>query len=321
MFRPMATTPPDRSELQGVILAAGKGTRIQPFSDHYPKPLLPVYDRPLLLWQVEAMRELGITEILIVIGHLGHRVVQALGDGSRWGVNIRYVEQEETLGIAHAVGQLERRVDRPFLLFLGDIFFETRELGTMLEAFEREGVDAVLAVKPELDPEAMRRNFSVEVDERGFVERVVEKPRHPRTQLKGCGLYLFDLAIFDAVRATPRTALRDEYELTHTIQIFVGNGHGVVPARVVEADLNLSNPPDLLELNLHVMRQRGEDCRLAPGVEVHADASVTGSVIMEGARILAGAQLDECLVLPGEVVGPGRYKRSIFASGQEVTCL
>ena len=95
------------SDLQGVILAAGKGTRIQPFSDHYPKPLLPVYDRPLLLWQVEAMRELGITDILIVIGHLGHRVVQALGDGSRWGVRIRYVEQEETLGIAqHALQTL-----------------------------------------------------------------------------------------------------------------------------------------------------------------------------------------------------------------------
>ncbi|MDG1500164.1 MAG: sugar phosphate nucleotidyltransferase [Planctomycetota bacterium] len=314
----MATPP---TNLQGVILAAGKGTRIRPFSDHYPKPLLPVFDRPLLLWQVEAMRELGITDILIVIGHLGHRVVQSLGDGSEWGVQIRYVEQEKTLGIAHAVGQLEPHLDHPFLLFLGDIFFETKALGSMLDAFNRDGVDAVLAVKVEEDREAMRRNFSVELGEDGFVSHVVEKPRHPRTNLKGCGLYLFDTSIFDAVRATPRTALRDEYELTTTIELFVQGGHGIVPAEVIEADLNLSAPPDLLDLNLHVMRQRGLDNHIAEGAKVESGAQITNSVIMAGATVKAGAVLDECLVLPGEVISAGRWKRSIFASGQEVSCL
>ena len=314
----MATPP---TNLQGVILAAGKGTRIRPFSDHYPKPLLPVFDRPLLLWQVEAMSELGITDILIVIGHLGHRVVQSLGDGSEWGVQIRYVEQEKTLGIAHAVGQLEPHLDHPFLLFLGDIFFETKALGSMLDAFNRDGVDAVLAVKVEEDREAMRRNFSVELGEDGFVSHVVEKPRHPRTNLKGCGLYLFDTSIFDAVRATPRTALRDEYELTTTIELFVQGGHGIVPAEVIEADLNLSAPPDLLDLNLHVMRQRGLDNHIAEGAKVESGAQITNSVIMAGATVKAGAVLDECLVLPGEVISAGRWKRSIFASGQEVSCL
>lgn len=310
-----------REDLEGVILAAGKGTRIAPFSDHYPKPLLPVFDRPLLLWQVEAMRELGIRDILIVVGHLGHRVVESLGDGSKFGVNIRYVEQQETLGIAHAVGQLEPHITRPFLLFLGDIFFETRKLHSMLEAYGRPGVDGVLAVKVEPDREAMRRNFSVELNDEGFVRRVVEKPRHPRTNLKGCGLYLFDLEIFDAVRATPRTALRDEYELTHTIQIFVSDGHGVVPAEVVERDLNLSNPPDLLDLNLHVMRREGHDCFVAEGAEVDPEGSVEGSVVMRGAKIPAGAHLVECLVLPGEVVPVGTFRRTIFASGLEVSCL
>ena len=308
------------SELEGVILAAGKGTRIRPFSDHYPKPLLPVFDRPLLLWQVEAMRELGIRDILIVVGHLGHRVVETLGDGSRYGVNIRYVEQQETLGIAHAVGQLEPYIERPFLLFLGDIFFETRNLASMLAAYQRPDVDAVLAVKVEEDREAMRRNFSVEVGGDGLVKRVVEKPRHPRTNLKGCGLYLFDLEIFDAVRATPRTALRDEYELTHTIQIFVADGHGVVPAEVIERDLNLSNPTDLLDLNLYVMRREGHTYYVAEGAEVDPSATVVSSVIMQGATVPAGAHLEECLVLPGERVPARKFRRTIFASGLEVSC-
>lgn len=314
-------TSPARGDLEGVILAAGKGTRIQPFSDHYPKPLLPVFNRPLLLWQVEAMRELGIRDILIVVGHLGHRIVESLGDGSRFGVRIRYVEQQQTLGIAHAVGQLEPHITRPFLLFLGDIFFETRDLGSMLERFGEDGVDGVLAVKVEDDPAAMRRNFSVEVGDDGFVRRVVEKPRLPRTNLKGCGLYLFDVGIFDAVRATPRTALRDEYELTTTIQIYLNDGYGVVPAEVVERDLNLSNPPDLLNLNLHVMQREGLERSLGEGVVVEDGASVTRSVIMRGAHVPAGAHLTECLVLPGERVPVGQHTRTIFASGLEVPCM
>src|SRR6186713_1916700 len=122
------STPP-----MGVILAAGKGTRMAPFSEHYPKPILPVGMKPLVAHQLESMSSLGVRDVVIVIGHLGHEVVRALGDGERWGVQIRYVEQEETLGIAHAVSRLERFVDRPFFLFLGDIFFETENLGSMLE--------------------------------------------------------------------------------------------------------------------------------------------------------------------------------------------
>jgi len=308
------------TELQGVILAAGKGKRIQPFSHHTPKPLLPVLDRPLLVWQIQAMRELGVTDIVIVIGHLGHHVVQTLGDGSRYGVKLSYVEQDQVLGIAHAVGQLEPHVSRPFLLFLGDIFFETKNLASMLTAFEQDGVDAVLAVKVEQDKAAIRRNFTVDLDDAGRVRRVIEKPRHPRTNLKGCGLYLFDATFFDAVRRTPRTALRDEYELTDAIQIFIDYGYGVVPANVVEDDLNLSGPEDLLALNLHVMKQAGHERYLAEDATLEDGASAEESVVMSGARLAKGANLRRCLVLPNEVVKAGTYTDSIFAGGVEVHC-
>lgn len=307
-------------QFQGVILAAGKGKRIRPFSDRYPKPLLPVLDRPLLAWQIEAMRGLGIRDVTIVIGHLGHRVVEELGDGSKFGVRLSFVEQDEMLGIAHAVGQLEPHVTRPFLLFLGDIFFETAGLESMLESFQRPDVQAVLAVKVEPDPAALRRNFTVEADEDGFVRRVIEKPRHPRTDLKGCGLYLFDPAIFDSIRRTPRTALRDEYELTDAIQIFIHDGYGVVPASVVQRDLNLSEPRDLLELNLHVLESGGRSAFVAPSASVPDGARVERSIVMAGAVLDPGAALEECVVLPGERVPAGQHRRSIFASGRAVAC-
>ena len=305
---------------EGVILAAGKGKRIRPFSDRYPKPLLPLIDRPLLAWQIDAMRSIGIEDITIVIGHLGHRVVEELGDGSKYGVRLSYVEQDEMLGIAHAVGQLEKHLERPFLLFLGDIFFETESLQSMLDRFERDDVQAVLAVKVEPDRDALRRNFTVEADDGGFVRRVIEKPRHPRTDLKGCGLYLFDPTIFDSIRRTPRTALRDEYELTDSIQIFIDDGYGVVPAPVVQRDLNLSEPRDLLLLNLHVLGSMGKESHVAESARVASGVSLERSVVMDHAVVEEGTELKECLVLPGERVQPGRYERVIIAGGRTVDC-
>ena len=225
----------------GVILAAGKGTRIRPFSETTPKPLLPILDRPLMAWQIEQLKTLGVERIVVVIGHLGHKVVQTLGDGSRYGVQLTYVEQDEMLGIAHAVGQLEAHLDGPFLLFLGDIFFETVQLDRMLERISEPDVQGVLAVMREPNPDLIRRNFTVQTDERGFVRRVIEKPRHPKSDLKGCGLYMFDPAIFDSIRRTPRTALRDEYELTDAIRDQVDDvGGDLLTGRIGRRDLLLA---------------------------------------------------------------------------------
>ena len=314
----MSTTS---SALQGVILAAGKGTRIQPLSEHLPKPLLPILDKPLLVWQIEEMRNLGIHDIVIVIGHLGHHVVKALGNGSTLGVNLTYVEQLDMLGIAHAVAQLTAYVNRPFLLFLGDIFFETEDLSSMLELFARDDVQGVLAVKKEVDVAAIRKNFTVTLDDAGFVRRVIEKPWNPTTDLKGCGLYLFDDSIFDAIRRTPRTALRDEYELTEAVQIFVDQGAGVVPAPVVQNDLNLSNGTDLLDINLHVMQKAGHDNWIAESAQVDASADLNRVVVMSGARVAAGAILEECLVMPNEVAPGGKHRRKIFMRGHEISCV
>src|SRR5262245_35355956 len=111
------------SKYCGAILAGGRGSRMQPFSERYPKPLLPVCNKPLILHQIEIMRSVGIRQIVILIGHKGFELSKTLGDGSQFGVTIRYVEQGSALGIAHAVGRLEREINQPFLLFLGDIFF------------------------------------------------------------------------------------------------------------------------------------------------------------------------------------------------------
>jgi len=287
---------------QGVILAAGHGSRMGPFGDTVPKPVAPVCNKPLLAYQLEHLRGLGIEDIIIVIGHLGRRIVDALGDGSAYGVKIRYVEQEKRLGLAHAVGQLERHVTGPFVLMLGDIFFEVDDLPQMLRIHQETSAAAVLAVKDENDPAAIRRNFAVLADETGAVRRVIEKPRVVPNRLKGCGIYLFDERIFEAVRRTPRTAMRDEYELTDSIQILIDYDYPVRIAHAVKWDMNVTFIGDLIECCVHVLRQQGRTSLVGRDCIVPEGAKLTDSVLGDGARVDHPIALTRCVVMPGATV-------------------
>lgn len=308
---------PDEGPVVGVILAAGKGTRLMPFSARHPKPLLPVLERPLIEYQLDALRSVGVRRVVVVIGHLGAEIVRHLGDGSAHGVAIEYVEQEATLGIAHALARVEPHVDRPMLVLLGDIFFVHDDLGQMVRMLEA-GAHAVLAVKEEPDIEAMRRNYVAIEDESGRVVRVVEKPRHPRGRLKGCGIYLFQPDFFDSLRRTPRTAMRDEYELTDGIQIFIDDGYVVKTARVIRDDVNLSYPRDLLDLNLRLL---GEGSRIAATASLPAGATVERSIVSDGAMVEQSIAIRDSLVLPHARVTSARdLRRQIVTRDDVIDC-
>lgn len=304
----------------GVILAAGKGTRMQPFSERYPKPILPVLGRPLIAHQLAKMVSLGIEDVVIVIGHLGHEVVRTLGDGAAFGLRLRYVEQGETLGIAHAVSRLEPHVDRSFFLFLGDIYFATADLASMVARLHQpDPAHAVLAVKREADPEAIKRNFTVMVGGDGRVTRVIEKPRFPRTDLKGCGIYLFDPSFFDAVRRTPRTAMRNEYEITDAIQIFIDDGYRVEAAAVIHEDLNLSFARDLLDLNLHLLDESGQGVLLGRDVVVHEGARLERCILMDGAIVDHPVQMRDVLMFPSARLQHARdLNKAILTADAEI---
>ncbi|MCX8042961.1 MAG: sugar phosphate nucleotidyltransferase [Desulfobacterota bacterium] len=304
--------------IMGVILAGGKGSRMYPFSEHYPKAILPICNKPLMEHQIEMMKAVGIESIIVVIGHYGFDVVRVMGNGERYGITLHYVDQGQTLGIAHALSKLENLIDRPFMLFLGDIFFVTDSLQPMIDEFFDSGVNAVLATKIEPDVNAIKRNFSVLMDEKGFVRRVIEKPRHPVNNLKGCGLYLFDLHIFDAVRRTPRTASRDEYEITDSIQILIDDGFKVKSKTIIQEDLNLTYPEDLLMINLIELRRRNLPCLIGSNTSLSPDRvenSVIGdnvvcpaaimiknSVVFSNTTINEGTDLEQAIVTPDRII-------------------
>ena len=173
----------------------------------------------------------------------------------------------------------------------------------------------------EPDLEKIKRNFVVVVGPSGLVARVIEKPRHPRTDLKGCGFYLFDVSFFDAVRRTPRTALRDEYEITDSIQIFIDDGYGVAAAEVVKDDMNLSYPHDLLAINLHVLDRLGLPSLVGQGVRLAPGTVVERSVVMDGVVVDPAIRIRDSLVFPDQVVSrQADLERTILLPGHEIDC-
>lgn len=308
-------------ELVGVILSAGKGSRIDPFNAHFPKPLLPIGNRPIMGHHLETYRGLGITKCCVVVGHLMDRIINHFGRDANAGLDIRYVEQNDILGIAHAVGQVEPYVDGPFLLCLGDIFYLAKDIDRLVTRYEQGDVAAVLAVKEEDDPDIVRRNFSVEVDDDGFVARVVEKPREPASLLKGCGIYLFGPEVFDAIRRTPRTALRNEYEITSSIQILIDDGHKVAVEPVIDWDLNVTFPGDLLDGNITYLRHLGLDNLIDETATIEDGVTLTRCVVGAGARVKGPGKLADCVVLPGTVVDAGQdLRRALVSPGLVSRC-
>ncbi|MSP11873.1 MAG: hypothetical protein EXR62_02830 [Chloroflexi bacterium] len=294
----VVTTQP----LVGVILAAGQGKRIAPLSVEMPKPLLPVLDKSIMEWQILDMASVGIRRVYIVVGHLGHKIRSALGDGRALGVQITYVEQSHPQGIAHALLTLESHVDQPMLIFLGDIFLKFNRLQTAVEMLALPEVDGVLIVKHEPMREYIMRNFAVLLDDTGKVVRVIEKPRHPPNDLKGCGVYLFKPAFFDALRRTPRSMLRNEYEITDAIQVYIDDGCRVQVANVVEWDMNMTFPADLLECNLRMLVTSGQTKVISPQADLAPGCTVESSVIGAGVRVLYPISIQRSLIWAGAQV-------------------
>ena len=295
-------------QMVGVILAAGKGARMYPFSERSPKPILPILNRPLLAHQIEVMRECGMADVHIVVGHLGYQVASYFGDGSNYGIRIHFVEQESTLGLAHAVGALESRIQVPFHL--------KAPLRPLCDQVLSGEVNANLVSMYEPDPEMVKRNFVIQADNTGRVTKVIEKPRYVNSQLKGCGLYVFDPHIFDAIRRTPRTAMRDEYEITDSIQILINDGYITHHHPIAERDLNLTKPADLLTINLIELARSGMARLVDESVKMPAGTVIDRSVIGKGVTITHPIRITNTVIMPGVTVTASSDLDSVVMDGE-----
>jgi NDP-sugar pyrophosphorylase family protein len=300
------------SHYVGAILAAGRGSRMGEWARRVPKPIMPVGDAPLIVHQIRAMKAVGIRQVFVVVGEWREKIRASVED-HELGVDITYVEQGEPLGSANAVGRLAPHIDASFVLLLGDYYVERSQevLERMIRAAEAGEGSATLA-KHESDATLLREACCIEVGEGGRIEEIVEKPLRPTTQLKGCGFYVLRPEFFDAVRRTPRTALRDEYELTVALDIFVQRQHRVYVVESDSPDTNFTRPSDVLQCNLEWLDRQRLPSYVGPGVELPASLRLDRCLIGAGAQVGDLQQMREVVVFPGASCrGIQRLQRAI----------
>lgn len=301
---------------QGVILAAGKGSRIFPLSKSYPKPLLPVLNKPVMQYQLEIMREAGIDEITIVIGSLGSQIKMYFGDGSKFKVKISYVFDRNPCGIASSLMKARNKISGPFALFLGDIFVAGANITPAVRRMEATSADGIIIGKVETDIEAVRRNFSITTNTRGRVLKVIEKPKNPASLFKGYGFYLFSPAIFEAISKTGRSTLRNEYEITDSIQTLIDLDGRVYSEEWKNWDFNLSFPKDLLDCNLKMLKENKLDYLIGHEAEISRGSRIVASVVGDRSQIKNRIDMVQCLVLPDTTIDEniGSLHRYIFTN-------
>jgi glucose-1-phosphate thymidylyltransferase len=304
----------------GVILAAGRGTRMGSLGQECPKALLPVGNRPLIEHHLEALRDADIRDVFLVVGHRGDRIEDAVGDGGRHGVRVGYVEQGTPLGSAHAVGRLADRIDSRFVLLLGDYYLSGLDLPRLLQRSEALAA-SVLVAKREANREALLEACVLDVDADGRVVSVVEKPKVPRGELKGCGVSVLGPEIFDAVRRTPRTMLRDEYELMVSLDIHVRDGNPLHAEVVDSWDVNITRPSDLLGCNLSWLAESGRTELIGEDVQLAEGSRLERAVIGDGVSISEPSVLTEAVVFGGvELEGGGAFEKVIITPGGLTIC-
>ena len=299
-------------QLRGVILAAGTSVELPGLESAGPRALLPVGDRCVAQHHVDGLVAAGVPHIVLAVGENVEPFRQALHTPA--GVTLEFVVRDMGLGIAHTVYGLGSSIPGAFALILGDVvWLPTSALPEMIQRFCNSDIDGLIACRRD-DPEQIARNFAVYLGPDRRVERVIEKPTHSDAEFKGVGLYVFEDSVFDALRRTPRTALRDRYELTDALQIFLDDSAIVEASEAVTLDINLATPADLLHANLQWLATQSFECYVADTAQVHDTVHVQASIIGDGARIEAGAKLDNCLVLPGaRVSASARLADSVIA--------
>jgi glucose-1-phosphate thymidylyltransferase len=294
-------------DLKGLILSGGAGTRLRPITHTSAKQLVPVANKPVLFYGIEALVDAGVTEIGIIIApETGEEIRAAAGDGSAFGAEITYIEQDEPKGLAHAVLTAEDFIgSSPFVMYLGDNLLADGLRG-LIATFREAEPDALILLTHVSDPE----HYGVAELDGERIVRLVEKPKDPPSDLALVGVYLFGPPIFDAAR-TLEPSWRGELEITEAIQRLIEDGRAVRSEVVSGWWKDTGQLADMLEANRLVLeeiepRVEGEvdaASRVEGRVVVEQGATLVGSVVRGPAVIGAGAHIENAYVGPYTSIG------------------
>jgi glucose-1-phosphate thymidylyltransferase len=290
--------------MKGLLLAGGHGTRLRPLTITGNKHMLPIANKPMIVYGLEHLRSAGIREIGVILGPIREGLVKTLGDGSKYGVKIEYIEQPEPRGLAHAVKVAEEYLrGEPFVMYLGDNLLK-QGVKPLIDVFVQKEPDCVIGATEVKNP----RNYGVVAfNKDGSIDKLVEKPKEFISNWALIGIYVFNDLVFDAIKKI-KPSWRGELEITETIQTIMDEGGKVDLQRVKGWWKDTGRPEDLLEANQLVLHDlepynhgKIEDSatvtnKVAFGrnTVIHSRTSIRGPVIIG----------DNCEIGPHSYIGP-----------------
>ena len=283
--------------MKGLVLSGGAGTRLRPITHTSAKQLVPVANKPVLFYGLEAMRAAGIDDVGIVVGETRAEIEAAVGDGSRFGLRVTYLPQEAPLGLAHAVLIAEEFLgDSPFVMYLGDNLLK-EGIAPFVREFERSEPDALILLQRVDEPS----EYGIAELRDGRVVQLVEKPAEPRSDLALVGVYLFTPAVFESVKAITPSA-RGELEITDAIQHMIDRGLRVEPHTVTGWWKDTGKLEDMLEANRLILSTIESDVR----------GEVVESTLEGAVRVGEGSVIERCTVRGPVVIGAGCHLSDTF---------
>jgi glucose-1-phosphate thymidylyltransferase len=285
--------------MKALVLSGGAGTRLRPITHTSAKQLVPVANKPVLFYGLEAIRDAGVTDVGIIVGDTHAEIEAACGDGSELGISVTYIRQTAPLGLAHCVLIAQEFLgDDDFVMYLGDNFI-IGGITELVEEFRSGTYDAQILLTKVDNPS----QFGVaELGPHGGVSTLVEKPKEPKSDLALVGVYMFRPVIHDAVRAIKPSA-RGELEITDALQWLIDEGKDVRPHLVTGYWKDTGRLEDMLECNRKVLEG------LEPVVHgtVDADSVLTGRVVVE-----EGAVIERSTVRGPAIIGRDTVVRDTY---------
>lgn len=294
--------------MKALVLAGGNGVRLRPITHTWAKQLVPVANKPVLFYGLEALAEAGVREVGLVVGHNAAQIEDAVGDGTRFELTVTYLHQEAPLGLAHAVLIARDFLgDDDFVMYLGDNFI-VGGIRQLVDRFHAEQPAALIMLTRVSDP----RQFGVaEMDASGRVVGLEEKPERPRSEFALVGVYMFGSAIHDIV-AGLKPSKRGELEITDAIQEMINAGLAVASTIITGYWKDTGNVQDMLEVNRLILERlqpvqngRVDRSEIVGRVEVCAGAQIKDSRVVGPAMIGRGAVVCDSYVGPFTSVGDG----------------
>ncbi len=299
--------------MKAILLSAGEGSRMRPLTLTKPKTMLPVAGKPIIQYNIESLRNNGITDILLIVRYKEEMVRDYFGDGSDLGVNITYKTQKDFLGTANAISYGEDFIEDSLIVLNGDIILDDEIIGEIIEKYNNINPDTLMVLKEVDNPSA----FGVVEIEDGNVKSIVEKPKKGEepSNLINTGIYIFNKDIFEKIKKTELSE-RGEYEITDSLSMQISDGKKIIGHKTNKAWIDVGRPWELIEVNEELIGQLKTEIRgkIEDGAHVHGEIFLD-----EGSIIRAGVYIEGNVYIGKNCdIGPNSYIRGNSYFGDHV---